>query len=272
MSEIYCDGEFYPADEAGLTFTDRGFLLGDGVFETLRWQGGEARHWPDHQARMRRGLALMGLDAPDWTACQGALPRLAEALKGQTGVLRLSVTRASLGRGLSVEPFSDSRVVMQMAPLARMQAPHLIWVKDVCRNSASAFSQFKSTSYGEMIAARHLARQGGGTMALIGSPQGHIASADCANVFWITDERIYTPALSTGAMPGTMRARVMAALQQAGLEIEEGTFAPAVLDQASAILLTNALIGMMAAQSYHGRALDQICPLRDQILALTCAL
>lgn len=268
MSEIYCDGAFYRADERGLSFTDRGFLLGDGVFETLRWLGGEARHWADHQARMTRGLAVMGLDAPDWAACQSALPRLAEALEGAPGVLRLSVTRASPGRGLYVEPFSTSRVVMQMAPLGGVAAPDLVWVGEVCRNRASAFSQFKSTSYGEMIAARHFARQRGGTMALIGSVEGHIASADCANVFWITDEQLFTPALTTGAMPGTLRARLMSALQRAGVRVEEGECAPSMFMDASAILLTNALMGVAAAQSYEGRRLDQASALKDQILDL----
>nr|MBA3811753.1 4-amino-4-deoxychorismate lyase [Caulobacteraceae bacterium] len=43
---------------------DRGFLLGDGLFETLLWSGGALHRFDAHVARLTAGCAALGLPAP----------------------------------------------------------------------------------------------------------------------------------------------------------------------------------------------------------------
>lgn len=62
MSTVYLNGEFLAADEARVPVSDRGFLFGDGIYEVTPAYGGRLFRWPQHLARMERGLAAIGID------------------------------------------------------------------------------------------------------------------------------------------------------------------------------------------------------------------
>ncbi|MDQ2104938.1 aminotransferase class IV, partial [Azospirillum isscasi] len=58
---LWLNGRLLPADEARIDPADRGFTLGDGLFETIRVSGGTTRHLDRHLARLAEGAALLGL-------------------------------------------------------------------------------------------------------------------------------------------------------------------------------------------------------------------
>ena len=62
MSVVHLNGEFLPVDEATVSVNDRGFLLGDGVYEVTPAYGGRLFRWEQHLARLRMGLAAIGID------------------------------------------------------------------------------------------------------------------------------------------------------------------------------------------------------------------
>ncbi|MDO8483481.1 MAG: hypothetical protein Q7S35_00900, partial [Candidatus Limnocylindrales bacterium] len=57
---VWVDGRLLPADGLHLSAFDRGFQLGDGIFETLRARGGHPTELAEHVARLRRSAD--GLD------------------------------------------------------------------------------------------------------------------------------------------------------------------------------------------------------------------
>src|SRR3954466_15947754 len=57
---IWIDGALAPADARHLSAFDRGFQLGDGIFETLRARGGHPTELAQHLGRLRRSAD--GLD------------------------------------------------------------------------------------------------------------------------------------------------------------------------------------------------------------------
>ena len=59
---VWVDGRVLPADAAHLSVFDRGFQLGDGVFETLRARDGRPTELAEHLARLHRSAD--GLDLP----------------------------------------------------------------------------------------------------------------------------------------------------------------------------------------------------------------
>ena len=76
--------------------------------------------------------------------------------------------------------------------------------------------------------------------------RGEAACAAAANVFWVRDGRLYTPALECGVLAGTMRARVLEAADRLGVEALEARAPGAALAAAEAVFLTNSLIGVRA--------------------------
>ena len=62
---VWVDGQVQAADATHLSVFDRGFQLGDGVFETLRARGGRPTELPEHLARLQRSADGLGLPLPD---------------------------------------------------------------------------------------------------------------------------------------------------------------------------------------------------------------
>lgn len=62
MSTVYLNGELMPVDEAKVSVDDRGFLFGDGIYEVTPAYRGNLFRFPEHLARMERGLAALRLD------------------------------------------------------------------------------------------------------------------------------------------------------------------------------------------------------------------
>ena len=62
MRVVYLNGEFLPAEEAKISVDDRGFLLGDGVYEVTPAYHGHLFLFPRHRARLEKGLAELRID------------------------------------------------------------------------------------------------------------------------------------------------------------------------------------------------------------------
>src|SRR6266568_261111 len=61
---IWLNGRFLPEEEAVVSVFDRGFLFGDGLFETLRVHRGKPFCWAAHLERLQRGANFLGIKLP----------------------------------------------------------------------------------------------------------------------------------------------------------------------------------------------------------------
>ncbi len=62
MSTVYLNGDFLPKEEAFISPDDRGFLLGDGLYEVTPFYEGVPFGFDEHLARLVRGLRWMRID------------------------------------------------------------------------------------------------------------------------------------------------------------------------------------------------------------------
>ena len=67
---IWIDGRIMPAEGAHLSAFDRGFQLGDGIFETLRARGGRVTELREHLTRLQRSAAGLDIKLPVGTGTQ----------------------------------------------------------------------------------------------------------------------------------------------------------------------------------------------------------
>jgi len=244
---IWLDGEWVEA--AALPVSDRGFLLGDGLFETLRWSGGRIPRLDYHQARMRRSADMMGLPDPfDGVS----LEALAAQFEGDDLVLRFSISTGEGARGLARPGRPCIRRLLTASPRsAPPTALRLVTVKP--RRSASALtSGHKTLSYADNVHARRIAEAQGGDMALVLDTDGRLSGADCANLFWFADGRWETPSEACGALPGTVRAHILAAGHA-----ETDARGPNGLARAEQVAVTNAVMGVVPVSHLDGVALPQ---------------
>lgn len=228
---------------------DRGLTLGDGLFETILAKDGQLVMFEAHLARMDAGCLALDLLPPDpeeaLHLCQAA------AGTGRTAV-RLTLTAGSGGRGLDRPDPPRPRLFATGAPSPKPEGPVALTTVSVRRNEGSPASRLKTLSYLDSILAR---REACGGEALMLNNRGEVACAAAANLFWLEDGMLITPALSCGVLDGIMRSQVLNAARGLGLRVLEAAVPRSALGEAQAVFLTNSLIGLRRVDSLDGAAL-----------------
>ncbi len=250
---VWLNGELLPAGEACLSAFDRGFALGDGLFETIRARALGPLWLEDHLARLREGAELFAIPLP---LAEGAIARGLERLLAAAGfaesALRLSLSRGpSEKRGLwPASSPAQPTLLATVAALPPARPPlRLAVAESTRRNERSPLSRIKSLNYGDNLLARREADASGADDALMMNGQGRIACATVGNVFLRLGGAWRTPAIAEGALPGLARRRLLRLLAA-----EETAIARADLAAVEAGFLSNSL-GLAGIRAIEGHAL-----------------
>jgi branched-chain amino acid aminotransferase/4-amino-4-deoxychorismate lyase len=247
--------------------SDRGLLLGDGLFETLLALDGVLQGPLEHLARMARGCAVLGLPLPDSELALSLMQAaIADAgLECGRAAVRLTYTAGSGGRGLVRPQDPSPRLFATAAPSPLPTAPARLALSRVRRNASSPTAHHKTLAYLDNVMARREALAQGADEAVMCNTDGHLACAAAANLFWIEGGVLFTPDLDCGALAGLMRAKVLAAAGALGQTVQVVKTGAESLDKAQAIFLTNSLNGLWAVSHWQGRSVGSD-PLAQQIL------
>ena len=263
MSEarlLWVNGELLPAGEAAVDPRDRGFTLGDGVFETMRVRGGAVLRIERHLSRLRAGAAVLGLSPlPRDEDLADAITRTLAANGLTDAAVRLTVTRGvPKSRGLLPHPEPSPSLVVHAEPFTGYPAELYdrgarAVVGSILRNEHSPLARVKSLNYLDNVLARREAEARGADDALLLNTAGGLACASAANLFLLLDGVLVTPSAASGALPGTLRGLVAAELApRAGLEVVERAVRPEELRAAEEVFLTNALLGIVPLTEVDG--------------------
>ncbi len=204
MTLCWLNGRLLPPEQARLDPADRGFLLGDGVFETLR----ATAHLDRHLARLREGAATLGIALP-WPNPEIAAAATA-VLGGRDAALRITLSRGPAPRGLLAPAGTQPTLLITAGPLPPPLPPaRLIVARTTRRNEHSPLARIKSLNYLDSIIARQEAEAAGADDALLCNTAGRIAEATAANVFVRHGRAWTTPPVADGALPGIARALLL---------------------------------------------------------------
>jgi branched-chain amino acid aminotransferase/4-amino-4-deoxychorismate lyase len=249
-----------------IPYDDRGLLLGDGLFETVLARQGELVLWDAHMGRLRAGCETLGLPPPDLAAARRACEQaIAEAgLGAARAAVRLTLTAGSGGRGLDRPAAMAPRLFATAAPAPRAETPARLATAHVRRNPHSPASRLKSLAYLDNVLARREAMAAGADEALMLNTRGEVASAAAANLFWLKDGRLFTPALDCGVLGGVMRAALLAAAHARGHAVAAVRIGEGELRAAEAVFLTNSLIGVRAVSALDGEPLT-VSPMAQEL-------
>lgn len=223
----YIAGQWGSPAALTVPLNDRGLLLADGLFETVLVEQGRPLLLPAHLARWHHSAALLGLATPP--EAEQLQPLIAEAVQRSgigTGALRLNWSRGSGSRGLDPPAVTETNSARFWLQLTRCQPRFdpltAVISRSEQRLAGSVLSQCKTFSYGSAIQARREARSRGAEDALLPSSAGGLCCGTSANLLVHRQGRWLTPPLSSGCLPGTMRAAALAGglAEEATLSLE----------------------------------------------------
>jgi branched-chain amino acid aminotransferase len=252
MPPSWLNGRLVDAGAAQIASSDRGFLLADGLFETIRASAGELLWLDDHLARLHAGAALLGIPAPlSDDAIAAGLRTLVQASSLPDAAVRLTLTRGpSSRRGLwpPDEPATPT-LLGTIAPLTAPALARLIVCTATRRNELSPLSGIKYMAYGDAILAKREALAKGATDAVLCNTRGNVSCCTVGNIFVRVDSGWVTPPLSDGPLQGLARARLLARI-----DARERTLSTEDLANAREAVITNSL-GATAVTHLEGHAL-----------------
>jgi branched-chain amino acid aminotransferase len=236
--KVSINGVLMEAAQARIDPADRGYTLGDGVFETIAVRRNAVRHLALHLARFRAGANLLGIPLPgDDQHIAGMIGAAITGNDVKECVVRMTLTRGPGVRGLATPPQPTPTLLITVAPLPPPADPaKVIIAKSTRRNEHSPLSRIKHTNYLDNILARREAEAAGADDALLLNTAGRVAESTVANIFVLVDGFMLTPPVGDGALPGIMRGEAIKLAKG-----EEGEVTPEKLMRASEVFLTNAL-------------------------------
>jgi branched-subunit amino acid aminotransferase/4-amino-4-deoxychorismate lyase len=263
---VSLNGEIMMAAEARLAAAGGAILHGRGVFTTAAVHRGQPFLWEAHWARLTEHARRAGVEhsftEDDVT---NALHQLLEANKVVRGRVRVTLLARAAGgpwRTAKAEDESEGRAADSSASRA---ADLLLMTGDARRaegetlaltvsphrlNTLSPLAGVKSTSYLEHLLTWEEARSRDFDEAVVMNERGEVASASMANLFWVRHGTVHTPALATGAMAGTTRARVVGLAKEMAVPVVEGTHTLHELAEAEEIFLTSAGLGLRLVTTF----------------------
>jgi len=209
---LMLNGRLMAADTSALLASDRGFTLGDGLFETIKVRRGTPLRLDLHLARLRDGAAILRLplpQEPNWL--ESAIATLLHANNLQDSALRLTISRGPGQRGLLPPDPCTPTWVLTAAPLPPAMGPaRAVTAETVRRNQMSPLSRLKALSYLDNVLARLEAQDKGADDAVLLNTVGRVAETTIANIFVVgSDGILVTPPVIDGALPGVRRAELL---------------------------------------------------------------
>lgn len=267
---VWVDGHVLPADGPHLSAFDRGFQLGDGIFETMRARGGHVTELAQHVARLHRSAAGLELPLPDdvdarLAAGIGAL-LAAEGLDGPDAdaSIRVTVSRGAFrARGvLPADEGAAATLVVQAWPVVAAPADHRerglhLVASRVRRDPLSPLAALKTTSRAEYVYARLEARRAGADDALFLTIDDHLSESTSANLFLVRTaadgaEELATPSLDCAILPGTTRSWLLGWAERVGLRPVEGRLTTSDLAGAREAFISSSVAGVLPVTAFDG--------------------
>jgi len=266
---VFLNGKFVPAHEAVVPVNDRGFMYGDGLFETTRIVGGRAFRMAQHLERMVRGADYLKIPLPyPPKEIQKFVAQLVELNSMPEGVLRITLTRGSGERGYTPAMSEKPFLVMTLHPLPPMPAEGPLQWSMITSSyhvpASGAISSFKTTSKILHVFARIEAHERGADEALLLNTNGEVAETAGGNIFWVYQNSICTVPTGRGVLPGITRAVVLEICQSLGLETNKRVIKPQHLRNAEGIFVSQSVLGIVPVVAFDGEHVVP-SPLVDQI-------
>jgi aminodeoxychorismate lyase len=265
---IFLNGQFVPAERAVVSIFDRGFLYGDGLFESMRILNGKPFRWAQHFERLQRGADFLKIKMPySAETLRKSVDELIAKNKMPDALLRLTLSRGVGIRGYSPKDAEKSTVAIALhpAPPTNGALPQWKLVASSQRLPANdPLAQFKTCNKLPQILARSDADAAGADEALLSNTDGFVVEGTSSNLFWIKENRVCSPPLAAGILPGVTRAVVFEICKTNGIAASEENIRIEELKQTDAVFLSITSVGIAEAVSLDGQAL-KLSPLSAQI-------
>ncbi|POB09294.1 aminotransferase class IV [Sulfobacillus sp. hq2] len=252
--QVYWNGALVDESAVRISFDDRGFLFGDGVYEVVRVYHHQFFEWSRHMARLERSLRGIALPGVDLAAITQGADRLLEQFPEADGALYLEITRGAYPRAHAFPPDGTKPTV-------------LMWIRPVPARNMDAWHDGVSvmTTYDDrwakvwiktigllpnVLAKEQAHRQG--LFDAIFVRDGMVTEATSSNVFIAQNGQLMTAPVTNYILPGITREVLLEEAQRLQLPVVQQPFSVEALKAADEVFLTGTTTEVLPVTKVDG--------------------
>jgi branched-subunit amino acid aminotransferase/4-amino-4-deoxychorismate lyase len=252
---ICVNGSFFDPEAAMVSVLDAGFLLGDGLFESLRASQGVPYLLDRHLMRLYSAAAEFEFaNMPRRETVTEQVYRTLQRSALLDAYVRVTITRGCGAVGLA-PPEGPPTIVIVALPASVRPCPEDGLDATLLERRRDSRAKAKSTSWQQAVIARRSVERIGAGEGIYVSESGHVLEGVSSNIFMVEKNRLLTPHVSE-CLPGVTRARLLELAQGAGLTTVEASLEVDALMGADEVFVTNAVQGLRAINSIDGAQID----------------
>lgn len=243
--------KIHSPEEIKLSAVSSAALYGRGVFTTVAILGGKPFLWEKHWRRLTENAGKINLNLSEFSEeeVKKAFSEIIFKNKAENARARVTFFEESASGIWFFETNNKTSLLITTADFREAKDLRLT-VSPYTVNSKSPLAGLKSCNYLENLLALEEAKRRGFDEAVRLNERDEVASACMANLFWIKDAEIFTPALKTGCLAGTTREYLLEIRA-----IEEKTATLEELNEADEIFLTSSGIGIGKVVGFNEKIL-----------------
>ena len=267
MRVAYLNKKFIPLKKAKISMLDRGFLYGDGVFETMRSYSGAVFLLEEHLGRLSSSLKRFGIKV------NMKKPRIKKIVYDllrknnlKDAYIKIIVTRGRSSGLLVPRRSAKPTVAIYVLPYTGLNNKlHEYGIKlGICKtrlNEQSAIAGNKTLNYLDNILCRHNAQNKNLDDNIIINTQGFVSETTSSNIFAVKKNILYTPSLKSGCLPGIARKEILRISRNLlKVKVKETLIKQNSLFKSDEIFISNSLIEILPAKSVGNKIIGEGSP------------
>ena len=239
----YVNGKYIDSSKAHISIGDAGFLYGDGLFETMRFDNRKIFSSLKHIKRLQKGLEIVNLEINyNQNSLLNLLDSIIEKNNLDSGIIRLMITRGDINEReeipsivIVIKPFYDiPKNPVKVLYLEEEKFPIIRFTPAI-----------KSMNYIGNMLDKNFADSKGAFEPVFYNKNKIITECAIRNIFYIKDGQVLTPSLDLGILSGVMRETIIDLVQSMGFKFNESHISYNDITDMEEAFITSTGIGLL---------------------------
>ena len=243
----YINGDWEKTSKSKVPLNDAGFLLGDGLFETVRFDNRKLFRPDKHLERMHASLNVIHihLESSDSEILK-LLANIIQKNELESGLLRLMVTRGNV-EGPPWQYTGPASIYINIRPLSSepVLPVKVVYYCDKEYPIIRYTPAIKSLNYMGNMLAKKDAEKDDAFEPVFYNGDGFITECAIRNIFFIQDKQLLTPSIELGVLPGVMRDTILSMAKEMNITAKEANISMDSINEMDEAFISSTGIGLL---------------------------
>lgn len=249
--KIYLNGEIIDEKEAKISVFDRGYLFGEGLFETVRSYNGSLPFLDRHLKRMEWSATFLGLPCADPATIKKGIGDLLQINNLKDA--RIKILLSGINQGMRPQLATDNTTINLVIlvepfvpwPMSDYKKGVRLCVIHSVRNDPAPVANMKTMNVLPKIMARREFMERDCFDGILLNAEGFVTETASANIFWVKNELVLTPHSNAGLLNGVTREVLLEIFKNEKITFKETYSKEEELHHADEIFITGSTLEIM---------------------------